>query len=112
MLRARFYLGSRAFDPGLPMERRAVRVVGHDFILRAHAVAHVLAALGLPGATITPAVGIWQDTTEPSVVVEVLGGPELEALAPAVAENLRARFAQDSVLWTVETLKAHGSADR
>lgn len=113
ILRARFYLGSSAFaSTAVDAELRVDRVAGWRFLARCERIAAVLAEHRVIGATIAPGVGLWEGTLEPSAVIECLSTDWTADDVPAVAEGLRAAFDQDSVLWTVETLKAHGSADR
>lgn len=50
------------------------------------------------GATITPGIGLWQGSSEPTFVIEILGASTADALR--LARMLRVRFRQDAILLT------------
>jgi len=96
MIRARFYVGSKpttvdAIDPLMGVERTL----------------SVLALLHVQGATVVPAIGWWEGTTEGSHVVELLGDYTEESVRQ-LAESLRDAHNQDAVLWTMEPVTQSG----
>jgi len=70
--------------------------IARDFEARYATVAAVLAFHGIDGATIMPAVGVWQGAREQSLVIEIVGDGPIPV--HDIADALRATFYQDSVL--------------
>ncbi len=100
MMRARFYVGT---SPGPIADADPLAVI--------EPILDALGAADVQGATIIPSVGAWLGQTEASAVVELLGDYTEES-ARAVAEFLRLRLDQDTVLWTLEPLALSGATHR
>lgn len=69
----------------------------------AEPVLEVLAGHGIKGATMWSGLGLYNGSTEPTVVVEVLGHG-VDVLSQ-VASELRARLHQDEVAWTLHAVE-------
>ena len=112
MIRARIYLGSVPLlgaDTLAAAQQDRTAVGWTTTLRRIGRVADILAELHVDGATIYPAVGMWQSDLEPSLVIELLGDHSRDTIK-AVAEELRQRFSQDVVLWTIEHVAESGAA--
>ena len=66
------------------------------------------------GATVTPAHGIWQGSTEPAAVVTLIhpDGPTWSVRTDALCRHLCSTLRQSCVLVTVEPVAAHTYAAR
>ena len=59
-----------------------------------------------PGATVLPAIGVWEGRVEASTVVEIITGGHEPDRVSLLAEDLRSVFQQGSVLITHEEIQA------
>ena len=66
------------------------------------------------GATVTPASGIWQGTTEPAALVTIIhpDGPSWDVRTDALCRHLCGSLHQSCVLVTTEPVAAHTYAAR
>jgi len=101
MIRATFYVGSRAWSV-------VADVVDEDPAPILQRTIGALATLGIDGATLTTAIGVWRGEPELSLVVTLLGDYTEETVRQ-IAESLRDAHDQDAVLWTMETV--HGGTE-
>lgn len=106
MIRARYYVGTRPVQSAEDVDMPALL----------DRMALVLALNGVQGATLLPALGVWEGEAEGTVVVEILSEgsyvtTEHAEQAAELAERLRAAGDQNAVLWTLEPVSS-GMAER
>jgi len=65
-----------------------------------------MAALGIPGASMFHATGVWEGNVEPATVFEFVVSENNLELTAAFASDMRREFEQDAVLRTVQRVQA------
>ena len=100
MIRLRLYLGSSPHEGPSDTIPAGVERIDH--------VAEVLTHMLVSGATLIPAVGMWEGALESSLVIELLGDYTADSVR-AIAGELAERFDQDAVFWTLDTVGQSGA---